>query len=68
MTEPDYLPSQEEIRIACEEIQEGWDDYTRKKRQYGITQETVSDLDWLPPTIPSSYLKDLPYSPEVDYD
>jgi hypothetical protein len=59
MTEPDYLPTQEEIKEACNKIQEGWDDYTRMKRQYGITQDTVSELDWTPPVIAYGYVRDL---------
>jgi hypothetical protein len=51
MTEPEYLPSPEQIKKACEEIQEGWDDYTRLKRQYNITQETVGELLWTPPMV-----------------
>jgi len=59
MTEPEYLPTKKEIEEACEEIQEGWSDYVRLKRQYGVTQENIDDLDWIPPLISYSEIRSI---------
>ncbi len=41
-----YCPSQEDIRRACEEIQESWSEHESQRRA-GVTPKST----WLPPVI-----------------
>jgi len=51
ISQPAYLPTKEEIEEACLEIQKTWDEHTRLKRRYGITQEEEDSVGWTPPVV-----------------
>ena len=66
---PRYLPSPEQIAVACERIQAGWTKQIRQLRKFGINGLNVDDVNelveqraWTAPTISTRGLS----SREVD--
>lgn len=51
MTEPEYIPTEEEIAAACEEIQKGWDEDTRLRRRYDTLENAEEFAKWMPPIL-----------------
>ena len=55
---PWYLPTPEQIREECDQIQATWSETERRQRRYAIPEELVNRMTrWTPPVVSTAELE-----------